>query len=157
MDVFLVVLFRWLHVIAACLTVGGAFFMGVVLPRGLSAVDSPEARHAAFVRCRRGFKMTVHPCILVLLLSGIYNLIRNRHAYHQTLPLSHAMLGLHALVALAVFTIAIIVLMGREPPSWHRRAMAINLVLLALVVAAGSTLKWVREHPQSPQQVNQPG
>jgi uncharacterized membrane protein len=155
MALFLVVLSRWLHIIAASLAIGGAFFMRIVLPLGLSAIESPELRRAVFLRCRRGFKMTVHPCILFLLLSGTYNLIQNREAYHQTLSLSHGLLGLHVLLGIAVFTLAIIVLMGNEPPAWHRQAMAINLVLLALVVLAGSTLKWVREHPHS-QQVNRP-
>jgi uncharacterized membrane protein len=155
MALFLVVLFRWMHVITACLTIGGAFFMRVVLPRGLAAIESPGARHAAYLRCRRGFKMTVHPCILFLVLSGTYNLLLNRESYHQSLPLSHAVLGLHVLLALAVFTVAILVLMGKEPPAWHRQGMAFKLVLLALVVLAGSTPEWVHPPPRPQQQVNQ--
>ena len=32
MSVILAVLLRWLHVVSACLALGGVFFMGVVLP-----------------------------------------------------------------------------------------------------------------------------
>ena len=54
--------------------------------------------------------------------------------------------GLHVLLAIAVFTISLILLAGKEPPLTHKKWMTVNLVLLMFVVAAASTLKWVRDH-----------
>jgi uncharacterized membrane protein len=150
MAAFLTVLFRWLHIIPACLAIGGAVFMRLVLPVGLAALDDPQQRQAVFLRCRRVFKMLIHTCILLLLISGSYNAWRNWAAYHEAIPLSHAFFGLHVILALMVFGISIAVLMGKEPPASHRKLMAVNLVLLALLVAAGSTLKWVRDNTPKP-------
>src|SRR5258708_32707340 len=150
MSVCLAVMFRWLHVIPACLIIGGVFFMRFVVPVGLGVVEDPAQRQVAYLRCRRVFKFVVHPSILLLLVSGIYNLLGNRDAYHRTLPMSHALLGLHVLLALAVFTISLILLAGKEPPPTHRKWMMVNLVLLMFVVASASTLKWVRDHAPPP-------
>src|SRR4051812_5231171 len=89
MSAFLAVLFRWLHVIPACLAIGGVFFMRIVLPVGISGLE-PASRQVVYLRCRRVFKMMIHASILFLLVSGVYNLIGNRDAYHRTLPTSHA-------------------------------------------------------------------
>src|SRR5882724_2207622 len=104
MDAVLGVFFRWLHIIPACLSIGGAFFMPVLLPIGLSVLP-PDQPKAVFLKCRRGFKMVVHPSILLLLVSGTYNLMGNRARYHQAMPQSHMLLGIHVLLGLAVFTI----------------------------------------------------
>jgi uncharacterized membrane protein len=150
MAAFLTVLFRWLHIIPACLTIGGAVFMRLILPVGLAVLDDPQQRQAVFLRCRRVFKMVIHTCILLLLVSGSYNAWRNWGAYHEAIPMSHAFFGLHVILALVVFGISIAVLMGKEPPASHQKLMALNLILLALVVAAGSTLKWVRDNTPKP-------
>jgi uncharacterized membrane protein len=151
MTAFLGVLFRWLHIIPACLAIGGAFFMRLILPAALGGLE-PEPRHAALLRARRVFKMLIHACILLLIVSGTYNAMGNWKKYAQVIPLSHALFGLHLILAIAVFVISIVVLLGKEPPASHRQWMTVNLVLLALLVAAGSSLKWVRDHapPQPP-------
>jgi heme A synthase len=124
--------------------------MRLVLPVGLAVLDDPQQRQRVFLRCRRVFKMVIHTCILLLLISGSYNAWRNWGAYHEAIPLSHAFFGLHVILALLVFGISIAVLMGHEPPASHRSLMAVNLILLALVVAAGSSLKWVRDTTPRP-------
>ena len=151
MQSVLVVLFRWLHIIPACLAIGGVFFMRVVLPAGLMTIDDPEQRKAVFLRCRRVFKFVVHPSILFLILSGAFNAWVNWKIYGRAMPASHAFFGTHLLLALAVFAISLTLLAGKEPPASHRQWMTVNLVLLALVVAAGGALKFVRDHaPASP-------
>ena len=150
MAAFLTVLFRWLHIIPACLAIGGAVFMRLVLPVGLAALDDPQQRQAVFLRCRRVFKMVIHTCILLLVISGSYNAWNNWHWYDNAIPKSHIAFGLHFILALLVFGISIVVLMGKEPPASHRKLMAVNLILLALVVAAGSSLKWVRDNTPKP-------
>ncbi len=156
MNAFLGILFRWLHIIPACLSIGGVFFMRIILPVGLTVLP-PDQQKAVFLRCRRVFKFVIHPSILLFLISGTYNAMANWNAYHRAVPASHAFFGLHVLLAVIVFTIALILLAGKEPPVMHKKWMTVNLALLMFVVAAGSTLKWVRDHtPPAPVATTQP-
>jgi hypothetical protein len=139
------VLFRWLHVIAACLAIGGAFFLRVVLPIGLRPLDVEE-REGVFLRCRRAYKLVVHPCILVLLVSGAYNAWGNWPKYKLNPPVMHGLFGTHLLLGLAVIGVSLWLLAGREPVRTHRGWMRINLLLMFLAVAAASSLKWVRDY-----------
>ncbi len=145
MDQFLGVLSRWFHIIPACLAIGGAVFIRFILPVGLRVLE-PEQQKLVYLRCRRVFKMLIHTSILLLLLSGTYNAIMNWPKYKLVVPMSHMLFGLHVLFALVVFTISLILLAGKEPPASHRTWMAVNIVLMLIVVAAASTLKWVRDH-----------
>jgi uncharacterized membrane protein len=149
MNAFLGILFRWLHIIPACLSIGGVFFMRIVLPVGLSVLP-PEQQKPVFLKCRRVFKFVIHPSILLFLITGPYNAWKNWTAYHNAIPASHAFFGLHVLLAIAVFAISLVLLAGKEPPVMHKKWMTVNLALLMFVVAAASALKWSREHPRPP-------
>jgi uncharacterized membrane protein len=140
----LVVFFRWLHVITACAVIGCAFFMRVIVPIGLRGLE-PSVAEAAFLRARRGFKFVVHPGILLFLISGIYNAIAAWPDYsHWAHPgLTHGLFGLHILLALIAWTILLYALAGREPKRGSQALTKLNLVVLALTVAAASTLKIV--------------
>src|SRR4051812_23172322 len=143
-DSILVISFRWLHVIAACLAIGGAFFLRVILPIGTSALDA-EQRQAVLLRCRRAFKMVVHPAILVFLVTGTYNAWRNWPVYTRNPGLMHGMFGMHLLAALAVIGISLWLLAGRELRRSHAGWMKINIALMLLAVLAASSLKWARD------------
>jgi uncharacterized membrane protein len=143
------ILFRWAHVFAACLAIGGAFFIRLVLPPAIGPLDEPN-RHGVFLRARRGFKMIVHPVVLVLLLSGVYNARGNWRWYTQNPPLLHGLFGMHLLLGLIVITISLMVLAGREPIRSHRTLMKVNLLLMALTVLAAGALKWGRESTPPP-------
>jgi uncharacterized membrane protein len=145
-DAIVVTFFRWMHVISACIAVGGVFFMRVIVPIGLGAIDSTDARHSTLLRLRRAFKMVVHPCILLLLVSGTYNTIRNWPIYTRHPVVMHGLWGMHMILALIVFGIALYVLAGKEPPANHRKLMATNIVLMMVLIAFASSLKWAREH-----------
>ena len=149
---FIDILFRWFHVAAACLAIGGAFFMRVVVPAGISQLE-PEAKQAAFLRIRRAFKFVVHGAVFFLLLSGIYNVMRAWPWYTQNPPVMHGMFGMHILLGLSVITISVILLSGSEPARSHAGWMKINLVLMALTILAASSLKYVREHTRPPEGV----
>jgi uncharacterized membrane protein len=140
----LVILSRWLHVVSACLAVGGFFFVRLVLPHGLAILE-PDLRMSVLLKSRRVFKMVIHSCILLLLLTGTFNGYMALGAYNLNPPVLHSLLGLHVLLALAAFALALYVLAGPRPPPSHRRMAAVNLVVLLLAVAAASTLKWARE------------
>ena len=138
------ILFRWLHVVSAVLAVGGAFFLLVALPRGIGPLDS-EQREAVFLRCRRAFKFVVHPSILGLLVSGVYNTYRNWDWYLVNPKLMHAFFGVHLLLALVVISISLWLLAGREPKRGHRTWLKANVFLMLLTIAAASSLKWARD------------
>ena len=141
--IILVILFRWLHVVSACLVLGGAVVMRFVLPVGLRQVEGAPAE-AAFLASRRVFKMIVHTSILLLLVSGVFNTWRNWSTY-GTAPLAQSLWGTHVMLAAVAITIALYVLHGKKPPARHRMMMAINVgVLLALILVA-SSLKWWRD------------
>src|SRR4051794_29143612 len=100
----LIVLSRWLHVISAALVIGGLFFIRVILPLGLAQAD-PASREAVFLRCRRAYKMTVHPCILLFILTGSYNSWLAWDIYRTARPLGHAFWGTHVFLG----TLAIVI------------------------------------------------
>jgi uncharacterized membrane protein len=142
--VFLVILSRWLHVITACVAVGGVFFARIVMPGGLALLD-PEPRQMVFLKIRRTFKMVVHSAILLLLITGTYNTMLAWSKYNLDPKHLHMLWGIHLLLAFIVFSISLYVLAGKKPPATHWKWMAINLVVMALTIAASSTLKWARE------------
>jgi len=143
------ILFRWTHVFAACLAVGGVVFLRMVLPAATRSLDAEQSK-AVFLRARRGFKMIVHPVVLALLVSGGYNAWRNMRWYSQNPPLLHSLFGMHLLLGLMVITISLVVLAGREPKRSYRTAMMVNIVLMALTILAASVLKWGRDNTQPP-------
>jgi uncharacterized membrane protein len=143
-SLVLVVIFRWLHIIAAALVIGGVFFVSLVLPAGMKAME-PTAQQNAIRAWRRVFKRVVHTCILLLLASGIYNSIRLFPHYAAQPGLLHGLWGGHFLLALGAFTIALWLLVGKDPRQGQPRWMMVNLVLLLLAVAVASTLKTARE------------
>lgn len=140
----LIVLSRWLHVISAVLAIGGLFFMRVILPLGLAQAD-PASREAVFLRCRRAYKMTVHPCILFLLLTGAFNTWRAWPDYKLNTKLMHGLWGPHLFLGLTAIVISLILLAPKQVPKWHKTGAAINLIILFITVALASTLKYVRD------------
>jgi uncharacterized membrane protein len=141
------ILFRWLHVVAAALAIGGVFFVRVILPVGLRTLDE-TSRTQVMLACRRVFKMVIHTCILLLLVSGIYNSIRLFPQYRVNPPLLHGLWGGHILLGLCVFGISLWLLSGKQPPASAPGFMTLNLVLLLILVAVASSLKTAREMSQ---------
>jgi uncharacterized membrane protein SirB2 len=119
--------------------------MRLIVPRALAGVD-PAVRKEIFLKLRRRFKMLIHTSILLLLVSGIYNSIGNWNAYNEIPALAQPLWGTHVLLALCIFAIALYVLAGKEPPPKHARWMAVNLALMAIILAVAASLKYVREN-----------
>jgi hypothetical protein len=144
----LIILFRWIHITTACVAVGGVFFLRVVFPIALKSLDAEPAR-AMLIRTRRVFKMVVHPSILLLLISGSYNAWMNWSKYTAMGAIGHSLFGVHLLLALLVFGIALWLLAGPEPRKNHLKWMMINLILMFLTIAAASVLKYARDTHQA--------
>jgi uncharacterized membrane protein len=150
MDALVIILVRWIHITSACIAVGGVFFIRVVFPVGLKALD-PEPARAMLLRTRRVFKMVIHTCILLLLATGTFNAIMYWPAYSSMgAGLGHSLFGTHLLLALIAFSIALWLLAGKEPKKNHLKWMGVNLVVLLLTIAAASVLKYAREHRANP-------
>jgi uncharacterized membrane protein len=145
MHMALTILFRWMHVFTAAIAVGGAFFIRLIVPTGLAKLD-PDVRREVSLKLRRIFKMVVHTSILLLLVSGLYNTIGNWHIYNQIPQTAQPLWGVHILLALIIFSIAIYVLMGKEPPRGHGNWMALNLLLMLLTFGVAAGLKYVRDN-----------
>jgi uncharacterized membrane protein len=139
------ILMRYLHVVTACLAVGGAFFIRFLLPIGTRDLDA-EGKEYVMLRSRRAFKMVVHPAMLAFIVSGVYNSIRLFPQYKANPPMLHSLWGTHIILALVIFGISIYLLKGVEPPRNHRSWMKVNVGLMLVVILVASSLKWAREH-----------
>jgi uncharacterized membrane protein len=140
----LTILSRWLHVVSACLAIGGVFFICFIVPRGMKLLDESQSPPVSLAM-RRTFKRVVHSAIFLLLVTGIYNTTLAWDKYNLDKAVLHALWGVHILLALIAITISLYVLAGAQPPKSHRKLMALNFGILLLVVAAASSLKWARE------------
>jgi uncharacterized membrane protein len=145
------ILCRWLHVSSACVLIGCTFFAFFLFPIALRGLVS-EAREAAALRVRRPLKIVVHAGITFLLLTGVYNAVRNWHIYNQWPGITHGLFGVHLLLGLAVMALLLMVLAGPAPKPSGRMLMKWALILAFLTILAGSTTKWAREwghdHPK---------
>jgi uncharacterized membrane protein len=138
-----IVLSRWVHVLFACLVVGGTFFIGMLFPR------SAEGDNPIYRRSRRRFKMVVHSGTLFLLITGIYNATVSWGAYRGNIPLTHALFGPHLLFGLVALTILMVLFARKQPAAGERKWLGITVVILFLTVLLASSLKYAREHPKA--------
>ena len=155
----LVVLSRWLHVMSAIVAIGGAFFMRFVVPAGLAQADA-SSRDAVLISLRTKFKRVVHGCAGLLVITGAFNSWRNFPDYTHLLAkpaLMHALWGMHILLGLVVIGISEAMLAKPEPPTNHRRTLGITLVIMLVVVALASTLKFVRDSATKTKDWTKPG
>ena len=149
MNAFLTIFFRWLHIVPACLALGGLVIMRFVLPAGLSQIPE-EHRAPVLNKCRRIFKMVIHTSILLFLISGAYNSYRNFPVYGEIKPMGHALWGLHIMFGLIVIGIALMILTPKQHSPSHRPWMVVNIVLILIIIALGSSLKYVRDNRAKP-------
>lgn len=131
---------RCLHVLAAAALLGGSIFSRfVLLPSAAELSDAEHEKLRAGVLSR--WKRFVHGGIAVLLASGFYNFVRALPA-HRGQEGYHAIIGVKILLAVTVFFLAS-VLVGRSSASaamrQNARRWAGLIVLLgtAIVVISG--------------------
>jgi putative copper export protein len=140
------VLLRFIHIVSAVVSVGGAVFLLVALPAGLRLVDESR-RDEVLLKVRRAFKMTVHPAILGLIVSGIYNTMKlwpPKEEMSVVAPRWHPFWGPHVVLGAVVMGISIWLLAGKTLRTNHRRWLRVNVALMMLVILAGSTARWAR-------------
>lgn len=145
---WVLLILRWLHVGAAIVAIGGAFFTRVALmPAARVTLD--EAAHDRLREAlRQRWFVVVQICIAVLLATGGINFVLLAWPPKVEPMPYHAIFGVKVLAALAVFFIASI-LVGRGQGLAAIRAnrakwLTILLVLAAIVVVLSGVLNRVR-------------
>lgn len=137
------VLSRIVHVSVAIVLVGGTVFMRfVLLP---AARELPEPEHDQLrQRLLARWKRVVHSGILMLLISGFYNYMK-QIPLHKGDGLYHALLGTKMILALIVFFIAS-ALVGRSAAFETMRQnrakwLGVLVLLSALIVGISGVVK----------------
>lgn len=158
MDVdWLIVAFRWMHILAAITAVGATIFMRQAL---LPAVNTlPEASRPEFHEAVRSrWAMYIHLSIGFLLLSGFYNFIAIvRGNDFPDGSKYHMLFGIKFLLALAIFFIASM-LVGRSAASAKFRQsrqfwLTLNVVLAVVLVCISGILRYL---PRTPKPATEP-
>ena len=134
---------RWMHMLAAIVAVGGSIFIRFVLMPVADKALSDEEHARLREPLMRRWKMFVHLCILLFLVSGFYNF---GVAFAAGPPWEYHMLfGIKFLLAIAVFFLAV-ALTSRK--AWSqpmrdkpRRWLALLVLLAVLTVMVGGVLK----------------
>ena len=144
-EVILAVVFRWAHILAAVVAVGGTIFMRLVLAPAVRASLTDDQHAALRQAVTARWKMVVMTCIAVLLASGVFNFFITSMEKAKSSALYHPLFGLRILAALGVFFIAS-ALTGRakafegmraQAPKW----MAVAAVLGVVVILISGLLK----------------
>lgn len=134
-DLVLLVL-RWVHILAAITAVGGAIFMRVAaLPGAEDALNEAERAKLREAITRKWGKV-VHGAIALLLITGLANFFRT--SLPPALPAIpyHAIFGVKLLLAMGVFFVGT-ALVGRSPAFAAIRQKSrswLNLLILMAVV-----------------------
>ncbi len=139
------VLFRWAHILAAVVAVGGLVFLRYVLMPAADEALREEEQTALRERLMVRWKKIVLTCITLLLISGFYNFFTISMAKAKTAPVYHWLFGIKFLAALGVFFLAS-VLTGRSPGfagmrSAPRRWLSVAAGLALTVILVSGILK----------------
>ncbi|MCC6909381.1 MAG: hypothetical protein IT430_15685 [Phycisphaerales bacterium] len=148
------VLFRWMHIVPAIVLLGGTIFLAIVAVPTTSAPDGAPPPWLGKVRKR--WAMLAGVCILLLLVSGLWNFMVYRLPEVKEIGLYHALFGTKVLLSLAVFFIAS-VMAGRSPAFDRMRSrpgkmLMITAVLGLLVVLLAGVLRGVHQDTNLPGQ-----
>jgi uncharacterized membrane protein len=92
----------WLHILAAVIWIGGMLFLSLIAVPVLRRVDSPLVRQDLFRAMARRFRRLVWICIVVLIPTGIVNVLYygNTAAGSPYMKVLHIKLGLVAFLIL---------------------------------------------------------
>ena len=148
-DLNLVVLIsRWVHIMAAIITVGGAVFMRFALWPSATSVLDDEQHQRLRDAVRSRWAKFVHICIALLLVTGGLNFALLAMLPKIDAMPYHALFGVKLLMALAVFFLAT-ALVGRSPGfakmrKNSRKWLAVLAILGATIVLMSGMLNQVR-------------
>jgi cytochrome bd-type quinol oxidase subunit 2 len=122
------VIMRWLHFSSLATLLGGILYARLVMLPS-SAPLAPDAREALADRAAAAFRPFVLAAICGFVVSGVYNILT--HPGHTTKY--HVLLGIKLLLALHVFTVALLI---TRPGNPHRARMMTGVVISGLAIIA---------------------
>jgi putative copper export protein len=130
------VLMRWLHISSAAVLVGGVIFGCWVMTRAADAL-APDAREALLDRAAALYQPLAFAAMAALLVSGMYNILTiPGHS-----PLYHILLGIKLLLAMHVFSVAILI--GRPHHPRRGRLMAGAAISGLVIIGIAAYLRHI--------------
>ena len=138
-EVLLPVLFRWMHILAAVIAIGGTVFIRFVLLPAANEALTEAHHHALRDNLMRRWTVAVMACIAALVVSGLYNIMTLSMTQTEPVAIYHPLLGIKLLAALGVFFIAS-ALTGRSTAFEGLRRNAPRWMLLAAVLGVAVIL-----------------
>ena len=103
MGEILTALMRWVHISSAVTLIGGILYARFIMLPAAAGL-SPEARTALDEHAAARFRPVMYAAMAGLVIAGTYRLLSNPG--HS--PLYHALFGIKILLALHVFSVAIL-------------------------------------------------
>jgi uncharacterized membrane protein len=139
-------IFRWIHVGAVIIAIGGAFFMRMVVLPALADLDETR-RQDIRARLVGRWSKFVHMCVGLLVISGFYNYLVVMRPQHSGQGTYHMLVGIKIAIAFVVFFLAE-ALVGRSAGTAPIRAAAgkwlgVLLILALLIVGISGYLKFM--------------
>ena len=139
-------IFRWIHLAAIIVAVGGAFALRYVVLPAVEAQGEAERRQLHGAMRRRQMPITLAAIVLIV-LSGSVNLVRAL-VVAPTPPIAyHIVFGLKLLAALALFTLATLLVLPADPPNAlqrnRRRSLGLIVHLGLLIVVLSVALRFL--------------
>ena len=141
----LAVAMRYLHIVAALLTVGGmAFILFCVTPA--SRLLEEELRQSFLKLVHGRFMKVLWIAIATLIITGAYSWLTLNDAYSDIRPWGQALIGTKVLLAAIMFVIVWLRSLGviGQTPRGVRRVLMANIHLAALVILLASVLRVLR-------------
>jgi len=140
-----VLVMRWAHILAAVTAVGGVLFIRLVLMPSASAVLDEDSHQKLRAAIMKRWQHIVHTCILLFLISGLYNYLAVTRFLHTDQPIYHMLFGVKFLLAIAIFALALGLTSTRR---WARpfrenakRWTSVLAILAVAVVALSGVLR----------------
>ena len=130
-----VLLFRWLHILAATVSVGVPIYLWLVLMPAMTSIDE-ESRTRLREASARRWRILVYAAIVIFLVTGLYNyLVVKRWSDFPTDAKAryHMLFGIKFLLALAVFFI-LSALAGRSAALEYFRKNAKTWVMVSVLL-----------------------
>jgi uncharacterized membrane protein len=149
MSILLLVM-RWAHILAAITAVGGILFMRFVLAPSAAAVLDDATHQKLRAAILKRWQHVVHTCILLFLVSGLYNYLTVTQFLHPDQPIYHMLFGIKFILAIVVFALALGLTSTRgwaEPFRKNTKLWTSVLAGVAVVVVAISGI--LRALPES--------
>lgn len=143
--------FRWVHLVAVTLLVGGTLFFEFVVPEAIDDLKE-EQQLSVFARTRWVFRRITWLCAILLPISGGVTMYRMWTTYTEAdrafgflqMNVSGYWMAAHVLFGILAITIAVHVILSNARPRPSRWWMQMNFILLLAVMFLAVAARHVR-------------